>query len=446
MLIQDASTLNPDGYLDRTPRIQFALLTTLFALWAAAAALNDILITAFKSVFSLSDLATGFVQTAFYFGYFVIAIPAARLIRRFTYKTAIIIGLILYIIGCFLFIPAGHVGTYSVFLVALFVIAVGLSFLETSANTYSSMMGTKESSTRRLNISQTMYPIGSIAGILLGKYLVFGSGDSLQGKLAAATSEAQKHAIAEQSLNATLQPYKVIIVILMVILVMFIITDFPTCKPIKEDGGPQAGLGETLNYLRHDKDFVISIVTQFVYMAMQTSVWSFTTRLALELDRNLNERAASNFMLISYALFFVGRGTASWLMGKFRPAKVLQAYSVLGAICMIYVVFGPGMTSVYAATASVLFFAPCWPTIYGSALECVKEPRYKETGGAIIVMAIIGGAVGPVIQGWASDTMGSMQKSFVVSAICYVIILAYFVHMARSDKKVAVETVNSKEN
>ena len=151
-------------------------------------------------------------------------------------------------------------------------------------------------------------------------------------------------------------------------------------------------------------------------------------------------------MLISYALFFVGRGTASWLMGKFRPAKVLQAYSVLGAICMIYVVFGPGMTSVYAATASVLFFAPCWPTIYGSALECVKEPRYKETGGAIIVMAIIGGAVGPVIQGWASDTMGSMQKSFVVSAICYVIILAYFVHMARSDKKVAVETVNSKEN
>lgn len=446
MIIHDPAKVQSDGYLDRTPPIQYILLTLLFAMWAAAAALNDILITAFKSVFSLSDLATGFVQTAFYLGYFVIAIPAARVIRKFTYKSAIMIGLVLYIIGCCMFIPASHMGTYWVFLVALFVIAVGLSFLETSANTYSAMMGTEKSATRRLNISQTMYPIGSIAGILMGKYMVFGSGDSLTSKLAAATSEAQKHAIAQDSLNATLQPYKVIIAILVVILIMFAITDFPSCKPMKQPDGPQAGLGETLRYLCKGRDFVISIVTQFIYIGMQTAVWSFTIRLALDLDKNMNERAASNFMLLSYALFFVGRGSASWLMGRFRPAQVLRAYSIIGTLCMFYVVFGPGLTPVYAAAASVLFFAPCWPTIYGSALECIKEPRYKETGGAIIVMSIIGGAIIPVLQGWVSDAMGSMQKSFIVSALCYVVVLVYFIFMARKEKGAKLNSEVSKEN
>src|SRR4051794_38764832 len=158
----------PDGYLNRTPILQFILLSSLFAMWAMAASLNDILITQFKSVFELSDFASALVQSAFYGGYFLVAIPASMVIKKTNYKFAIITGLLFYIIGCSLFYPASHLATYTMFLFALFAIAIGLGFLETAANTYSSMIGPRQTATLRLNISQTFYPVGSILGILMG--------------------------------------------------------------------------------------------------------------------------------------------------------------------------------------------------------------------------------------------------------------------------------------
>lgn len=438
MLIKSKAHVREDGYLESTPWFQFILLAMLFSLWAAAASLNDILITAFKSVFTLTDVATAFVQSAFYLGYFVIAIPAARVIRHFSYKTAIIFGLILYILGCVLFVPASHAGTYGMFLVALFVLAVGLSFLETSANTYASMMGPKKNSTQRLNIAQTFYPLGSILGVVMGKYLVFGAGETLEEKLANAAPQ-DRHAVAQDALQAILQPYFVIVAILVVILFLFIISEFPSCKPKKAEVDEHAGIVETLKYLFSQRDFVIGIVTQFIYIGMQTTVWSFTIRLALEEDKSLNERAASTFLIISFALFFVGRSLASSLMSRFPAARILQIGSMVGVACLAYVVIVPGITSVYAAVASVLFFAPCWPTIYGETLETIKEPRYRETGGAIIVMSIIGGAVQPVIQGFASDQIGSLRLSFIVPALAYVVVLAYFTYMARRKTPVAAE-------
>jgi FHS family L-fucose permease-like MFS transporter len=176
----------PDGYLNRTPIVQFLLLSCLFPLWGAAASLNDILITQFKSVFSLSDFASALVQSAFYGGYFLVAIPASLVIKRTSYKQAIVIGLLFYIAGCSLFYPASHMATYTMF---LFAIAIGLGFLETAANTYSSMIGPREHATLRLNISQTFYPIGAISGILLGKYLVFQDGESLGAQIGKMTVE-----------------------------------------------------------------------------------------------------------------------------------------------------------------------------------------------------------------------------------------------------------------
>ena len=172
----------PDGYLNKTPLFQFILLSCLFPLWGCAAALNDILITQFKSVFSLSNFASALVQSAFYGGYFLIAIPASLVIKKTSYKVAILIGLTLYIVGCTLFFPASHMATYTMFLAAIFAIAIGLSFLETAANTYSSMIGPKAYATLRLNISQTFYPIGAASGILLGKYLVSDGHIALSGE------------------------------------------------------------------------------------------------------------------------------------------------------------------------------------------------------------------------------------------------------------------------
>ena len=213
----------PDGYLNRTPIFQFILLSCLFPLWGAAASLNDILITQFKSVFTLSDFASALVQSAFYGGYFLIAIPASLVIKKTSYKVAILIGLTLYIIGCSMFYPASHMATYTMFLAAIFSIAIGLSFLETSANTYSSMLGHRDYATLRLNISQTFYPIGAISGILLGKYLIFQEGASLKEQLLTMSPD-QAHEFKLSLLEHTLQPYKYLIFVLIAVTLLFLLT------------------------------------------------------------------------------------------------------------------------------------------------------------------------------------------------------------------------------
>ncbi|EES51048.1 MULTISPECIES: L-fucose:H+ symporter permease [Clostridium] len=417
----------PDGYLSKTPIFQYILLSLLFPLWAAAASLNDILITQFKSVFELSDFASAFVQSAFYGGYFLIAIPASLVIKKSSYRTAILTGLSFYVVGCFLFYPSSHMATYSMFLAAIFVLAIGLSFLETSANTYSSMIGPKDKATLRLNISQTFYPIGSIIGVLLGKYLIFQDGESLQSQMSKMTPEAAK-AFGESVLQHTLQPYRYLILILIVVLILFAIIKFPTCKPknVQKEVENEVGILETLKYLMNNANFKKGIIAEFFYVGMQTTVWSFTIRLALTLDKSINERNASTFMVYSFIAFFIGKVVANFLMNKFNVTKVLLTYSVLGFLFLVYVTLTPNITSVYAAIAVSFLFGPCWATIYSKTLDSVEDKKYTETAGAIIVMAIIGGAVIPTIQGLVSDFTGSMQLSFIIPTICFALVAVYF--------------------
>ncbi|MCR2051654.1 L-fucose:H+ symporter permease [Actinomyces bowdenii] len=434
-LIKDPTTQLPDGYLDRTPMFQYILLSICFPMWGAAASLNDILITQFKSVFTLSDFASAFVQSAFYGGYFLIAIPSSRIIRRTSYKTGLLIGLVVYIVGCTLFFPASHVATYSVFLAALFAIAVGLSFLETSANTYSSMIGPKRSSTLRLNISQTFTPLGFLAGAVLGKYLIFTDGEALHSRLASLTG-LERQQVAEAALQRTLAPYRVIIVVLVILAVVVAITQFPHCKPLNHrHEEAKATIGETLSYLARNRRFRMGILTQFLYVGMQTAVWSFTIRLALNLDDTLNERTAANFVIAAFVAFFVGKFIANVLMTRFNEDLVLVAYSILGVITLLWVVLAPNMSSVYAAVLTSGLFGPCWATVYARTLDSIEDKRHTETGGAVIVMSIIGGAVVPVIQGLVSDTIGSLQVSFLVSLLCFAAVLVYFLSEYRASAR-----------
>jgi FHS family L-fucose permease-like MFS transporter len=412
-----------DGYLNRIPWFQFILLSCLFPLWAAAASLNDILITQFKTIFTLSNFASAFVQSAFYGGYFVIAIPASLIIKKTSYKLAILIGLLFYTVGCTLFFPASTMATYGVFLAALFAIAIGLSFLETSANTYSSLLGPKNSSTLRLNISQTFYPIGAVTGILLGKYLIFGAGDSLEKQMGGLTGQA-RIAFGEQALQKTLLPYKYIIIILIVAIILFSLTEFPASKP-KGKNVSAAKISETISYLAHNKEFLKGIGTQFMYIGMQTAVWSFTIRLAMSLNPAINERSASTFMIYSYIAFFAGKMIANFLINKLTAPRVLAIFSSLGSIALLYIMFVHNMTAVYAAIIVSGLFGPCWATIYSKTLDTVKDKRHTETAGAIIVMSIIGGAFLPAIQGLVADKLGSMSLSFVVSLICFVVVIFY---------------------
>lgn len=416
----------PDGYLNKTPIFQFILLSCLFPLWGAAASLNDILITQFKSVFTLSDFASALVQSAFYGGYFLISIPASMVIRKTTYKTSILIGLCFYIIGCVLFFPASHMATYTMFLFAIFSIAIGLGFLETAANTYSTMLGPRSKATLRLNISQTFYPVGAISGILLGKYLVFQDGNSLASRLSQMSIE-QAHAFKLEMLQHTLEPYRVIIYVLVAVFILFALTKFPACK-VKTDaqsGETAPTMSKTLKYLISNGRFKKGILAQFLYVGMQVAVWSFTIRLALTIDPTINERLAANFMVYSFICFFIGKFVANFLMAKFSSNKVLVAYSIIGSLLLVYISLVPSMSAVYMAVAVSILFGPCWATIYAETLESV-EKKYTETAGAVIVMSIIGAAVVPAIQGLVSDITGSMQFSFIVNLFCFTYVGKYF--------------------
>lgn len=427
-----------DGYLTKTPIFQFIIVSLIFPLWGAAASLNDILITQFKTVFTLNDASTAFVQTAFYGGYFLIAIPASLIIKKFTYKAAIMTGLCFYIIGCAIFFPASRLATYSMFLVAIFAIAIGLSFLETSCDTYSSMLGPKKFATMRLNISQTLVPLGDILGIVLGKYLIFGKVNSISDKMATMHGAARV-AYGEKMLQLTLQPYKYILIVLVVMLIILAFTPMPRSKAIAVAAEGQSdateerpSLGETIKYLWGNGRFKKGIFAQFIYAGMQTTVWSFTIRLALNVG-HISDSAASTFMIWSYIAWFVGKLVANGFMAKFRSTGVLTWFSALGVISLIITFTVPNMTAVYAAVMTSFFFGPEWPTIYAHTLDTIEEKKYTETGGAIVVMSLIGGALIPLIQGIVSDASGSMQFSFIVPCICYVILTIYFFFEHRYD-------------
>lgn len=430
----------PDGYLNKTPLLQFILLLCLFPLWGCAASLNDILITQFKSVFELSDFASALVQSAFYGGYFLIAIPASLVIRSSSYKIAILIGLALYIAGCVMFYPASHMATYTMFLAAIFAIAIGLSFLETAANTYSSMIGHRDHATLRLNISQTFYPVGALMGIVLGKYLVFQEGDSLESQMAGMNPE-QLHQFRLSMLEHTLEPYKYLVMVLVVVMVLFLLTRYPHCKPQSVDN-KRPGLGETFRYLAKNRHFKRGIVAQFLYVGMQVAVWSFTIRLALTLGA-ANERHASNYMIYSFIGFFIGKFVANFLMTRFRAEKVLIAYSIAGVATLLYVMLVPNFTAVYAAVLVSVLFGPCWATIYAGTLATVDN-KYTEVAGAFIVMAIVGAAVIPAVQGLVSDSLGSMQLAFGVSLLCFAWVGAFFFGELRH-KKPGAAAVNAAE-
>lgn len=424
---KDTVETKREGFLNKMPILQYILVTLLFPLWGAAASLNDVLIAQFKTIFDLSNFASAFVQSAFYGGYFIFALPAALLVKKTSYRLTIVTGLLLYIIGCALFFPASHMATYGMFLAALFIIAIGLSCLETSANTYSLLLGPKEKATQRINLSQTFYPIGAMIGAVLGKYFIFTNGGSLEKQMSVMNSkEATQFGL--EMLQRTMTPYIILIVVLIAVMILFIVIKFPECKPeeVENESDSNIGFKEAIQHLSKNKGFRKGVLTQFIYMGLQTTVWSFTLRLALDVNPHINERFATNFVIFSFIAFFIGRFIATSLLSKFDANKILMIYSAIGVIVLLYASLIPNTSAIYAAVFVSVLFGPCWPTIYGKTIEKVTNSKYIEFAGAILIMSIIGGAVMPVIQGLAADIFGSMQLSFIVPMLCFAYIAIYF--------------------
>lgn len=375
------------------------LVSVLFLLWGLANNMTDTLLAAFKKIMDMSDAETSLIQFAFYGSYFCFALPAALFIRKYSYKAGIILGLVLYAAGTILFYPAAEVESYLFYLIAIYIMAGGCSVLETTANPYILSMGAPETATRRLNIAQSLNPIGSIIGILMSKYFILSD-------------------ISLQSVSST---YMGLGFVLIAIMVMMCFAKMPLGKDT--DGGSVAA---SFARLMKNKLYVWGVVAQFFYVGAQICVWSFTIRLVMQ-ELGIVEAEAANIYLTSIVCFCSARFLFTWLMKWVVPAK-LMAWAAAAdlVLCLVVVAMAGNGWLVVGALIMVSFFMSLqFPTIYGIALDGVGEDA--KIGASGLIMAILGGAIITPLQGQISDMMG-INMSYLVPAVCFAVVLAYSVY------------------
>lgn len=398
-------------------RLAFILVSLLFLLWGMANNMNDTLLAAFRRIMSMSDLQTSLVQFAFYGAYFCFALPAAIFISRHSYKAGILLGLVLYAAGTMLFYPAGQAASYGFFLFAIYVMAGGCAVLETTANPYILSMGSPETATRRLNIAQTLNPVGAICGILLSRHFILSELNAADAAERAGMDSHALSAIQQHELNAVSGTYMLIGVVLLVLLVIIAAVKMP-----KDRDSGKFDIRRTFRRLWHNKRWRYGIVAQFFYVGVQTGVWSFTIRLAM--DRlGMAEKDASLIFLYSIVAFTLFRFLFTWLMGYVRPVKLLRVAAVAAIGCTLGVIYGTGWASVWALVGISACMSLMFPTIYGIALEGVTGDDAKLAASGLI-MAILGGALITPLQAMVSDGAG-IGTSFWVPAVCFVCVLAY---------------------
>ncbi|HDG0627828.1 L-fucose:H+ symporter permease [Serratia marcescens] len=424
-----AESIDRSAYLPATPWLQLMLVCCLFALWGMAGNLNDILIAQFKKGFDLSDTQTALVQSIFFLGYFVMALPAAAVIKRYSYKVAIVIGLCLYALGCFLFIPAAQIMTYGAFLACLGVIATGLSFLETSANTYSSLLGPLETSTQRINFSQIFNSLGIIFGVLIGQQLVFGKNDPSHAELLQ-MSAAAAEAARTQMVSQVVTPYLIIGSVLIVLALIFVAVKFPACKTQRSYQGAGKPLMQSLKILLALPRFRLGVLSQFLYVGAQVGLWSFTIRFVQMIEQGATEHSATYWLLATLVCYSAGKVVTTALMKKFSPARLLGVFC---SVCVLLLLLAVNIQSLLAVVAIMgvnFCMALCWPTNFGLTIKGLGEET--QVAGSIVVMSIIGGAVVPLIMGIISDLNGGdMQIAFAVPLVCFAYVAFYGFYCAR---------------
>ena len=402
----------------KTPVLPFILITSLFLMWGLANNMTDTLLAAFKKIMSMSDFQTSWIQIAFYGSYFCLALPAAILIKKFTYKTGILLGLGMFIAGSLLFYPASVTAQYGHFLVALFILAGGLSILETTANPYIIALGPEETATRRLNLAQSFNPIGSIIGVALSKMFILSNLNTAGASARSAMSSGRLNKIQSEELAAVMGPYVGVAILLLFLWITIALVKLPKAS----DTTQSIDLRSTLQRLVRNKNYVLGVIAQFLYVGAQIGVWSFTIRYVMQ-ELNVNEEQASNYYLAALILFTLSRFVSTYLMKFISPAKLLVVASSLAAICSLIVIFSHGAFSVYALIAISGSMSLMFPTIFGLASRGLGSDT--KLGGSGLIMAILGGAVLTAIQGQVSDMTGSISMAYVVPFLCFIIVIIF---------------------
>lgn len=402
----------------RTPLLPFILITSLFFLWGLANNMTDTLLAAFKKIMSMTDFQTSWIQLAFYISYFLFALPAALFIKRYTYKSGVLLGLIFYALGCFLFLPASYTANYFHFLGALYILAGGCSILETAANPYIIAMGPEANATRRLNLAQSFNPIGSITGILLSQTFILSKLNAADAAQRASMSEAELHRIQAAELDAVTMTYVGVGVVLIALWIAIALTRMPKAS----DAGVGLDLLPTLRRLAKNPHYIWGVVAQFFYVGAQIAVWSYTIRYVMK-ELQLNEERAASYYIASMVLFTLSRFVFTGLMRYFKPRKLLLFSAIMAIPCTLAVIFYHGMVGVVALVAISGFMSLMFPTIYGLSVRGLGNDT--KIGGSGHIMAILGGAVITSLQGQVSDLTGSINLAYSVPLVCFVLIALY---------------------
>jgi FHS family L-fucose permease-like MFS transporter len=414
------SRSDSQSLIPRKGKLAFFLVTGLFFLWAIPNNLNDVLIRQFMKSFEITRLQAGLVQSAFYLGYFVFAVPAALVMRRFGYKTGLVFGLILYAGGTFLFFPAASARSYPLFLMALFVIASGLGFLETGANPLIAQLGDPESSVRRLNFSQAFNPIGSICGAMIGTLFIFSGVEPHAREIAQMKAQGVYEAFLQHETARVLTPYMVLGVVVVIWTFLILRTRFPAVAA-GQSPSTTAKDGGYIRLLQYPS-FLLAVAAQFCYVGAQVGTWSYFIQYAQDYTR-VSEKTAGYLLTTTLAAFAVGRFTSSFLMRLIRPNVMLGAFAITNILLLTVGIVLPGWVGLVAVLLTSFFMSLMFPTIFALGIKDLGV--HTKEGASLIVMSIIGGAVFTPLMGMAFQFTRSMALSMCVPLICYLVVAGY---------------------
>ncbi len=406
----------------------FVVITTLFALWGFANDITNPMVAAFQTLMELPAAKASLIQFAFYGGYATMAIPAALFIRKYSYKNGILLGLALYAVGAFLFIPAAARQSFTFFCFSLYILTFGLAFLETTANPFILSLGSKETATRRLNLAQAFNPVGSLTGMAVASMVVLPNllsdrRDAAGNIIFPMLSEAEKAEIRLHDLTVIRDPYVALGIVVLVMFVVIALVKVPTAKKGEESTVAKG----TLLRLWSNRTYREGIVAQVFYVAAQIMVWTFIIQYADNLG--ISKATAQNYNIVAMCLFLTGRFLSTWLMKYTDGRKLLVIFGIGAALCSLGAILIIGKVGLYCLVGISLFMSLMFPTIYGTALEKVSLED-ASLGAAFLVMAIVGGALMPPLQGMIIDcgTIAghpAVNVSYALPLLCFVVVTIY---------------------
>ena len=395
----------------------FILVTSLFFFWGFVHNLDPILIPHLRKSFRLNDLQSSLIDSSVFIAYFAMALPAGYVMRKYGYKSGIVVGLLLFALGCFLFLPAADTHQYIYFLGALFIIASGLTFLETAANPYATIIGPPETATRRLNFAQSFNGLAAMVAPIIGGQFILSGTEMSDEAYAKLSPEALNNYLTTEAQSVKM-PYLILGILVLLVAVLFMVSKLPDVK----EGDDNAAGNNPLKAFRH-RHLTWAVVAQFFYVGAQVCVGSFFIKMA-RTGAGMDEKTAAQYLGWGYgAAFMLGRFVGTFLMGRFASEKLLSAYALINIILSAVAIFGSGIVVVYALIAIAFFMSIMFPTIFSLGIKDVGADT--KMASSLIVMSIVGGALLPPVLGVISDATGSIQNGYIVPLLCFVVVFLF---------------------